>query len=448
DACALGAQIIGVGADYSVLDGEGNEVEAGEANRPIAQKSPLRSSRTIMGMGAHMMKMAAETPEFKEEPQQLEDPGGFIGTDASIADGGLALGGKEEKIEFDDSGGFATGGFAAADSSIAQGAMEMDGSPQKINLDDSSGGFSSVQSSPDDGIAVPDGPDKVVLEGPGGFIATNSVITDGAVGLDGTESTVNLPIPPPVLVSPATEGFNLDALDADALMMLDGTDEGTEAESEETSRDAVSDASFMPPEGDELDMGALDIDEPTPTPHATEETPMEAALAPLVGGVTEVPAEAPVVDQALARKETADDNPVRSGTWQPTSSHSGEHAHPTAARPASKRQPARPRSSFVLLDGWFTNRPRIRVIIGFLGALLLASMLPICHARSIRTARIEELRIDLATAKAHGPTLAGNRTPAEIEGSISSLQTRHTIYALAMWCALMGLFLFLWFRFT
>lgn len=463
EARAKGAKIIGVGADYRVLDGAGKQVDAGEAKGrvQVAPQPPSRSSRTMMGMGSHLIGMAAERPE-------LEDEGGFLGANSSVAEGAVEVDAKEEEIELEDSGGFAaidssvaeggldvgeaaeaepiaiddTGGVAFADSSIAEGAIEIAASAQKIELEDTSGGFASAQPgvAAAGGIAVPSGPDKVELEGPGGFVGADAVITDDAVPLDGGEKAVSLPIPPPVLQSPppAEGGFNLESLDGDALMMLDGTDDQPETSEDEAQASAVDESSFLPPEEDELDMDALDIAVPSPSPPAEEEAPAaeEPAMAPILGEVVEVPVQAPT--EAPLQEEA-----IGGQTRPPQAATASAKARPTSQRRASRRG-----GSFALLGGWFGDRPRIRVVVGFLAALMLASLLPICHARSIRTDRIEELRIDLATAKAHGAAVAGNRTPSEIEASISSLQTRHTIYALAMWCALMALFLFLWFRFT
>lgn len=89
--------------------------------------------------------------------------------------------------------------------------------------------------------------------------------------------------------------------------------------------------------------------------------------------------------------------------------------------------------------------------MGFLIALGLSSILPMCHARSVRTESIQPLLTDLSTVKDHGALLIatpGYEPAPQIEATISSLHHRHAFYTMLIWSILGALLLFLWFRFT
>lgn len=120
------------------------------------------------------------------------------------------------------------------------------------------------------------------------------------------------------------------------------------------------------------------------------------------------------------------------------------------AAPAQARFKAIPR--WVLFDGLLRKQwPRLRIIVGFVLALVFGSIWPACHASSVITRHVEPARKELSRAKAHGHLLAEQRSfrsANAIESYIGSLKRRHAGYGVVMWLVCGGAVGFAWFRFT
>jgi hypothetical protein len=226
---------------------------------------------------------------------------------------------------------------------------------------------------------------------------------------------------------------SLDGMESLDLMLLDGTSEERPADfSSGSDQLGLPTADAFAPSPDE---DSLELDEVTPPPQSEAE-PDRSEIA------LENETELPSVQQLAAEQ--------RLPTAQPESPRS------KGLTPAAKRAGAsflrRPRVlSFQLFDGWFQNRPRLRILVGFVLALGLGAILPTCHACSIYKARIAPQLEDLSTVKAHGPLLShmpNYRSAEEIQTAISSVQHHSSLYTVVLWIFISGILGFVWFRFT
>jgi hypothetical protein len=144
------------------------------------------------------------------------------------------------------------------------------------------------------------------------------------------------------------------------------------------------------------------------------------------------------------------------GTMAEAEEEAEEEAAPSAPQPrrgiASGSALRRP--SVSLLDtarDYLAAWPRLRILIGFTLALGLGAVVPTCYSESVYTERIKPLLKDLSTAKAHGHLMKGSegyRSPAEITRQIDSVKTRYGIYAFLMWMLIAGGLGFGWYYLT
>ena len=104
----------------------------------------------------------------------------------------------------------------------------------------------------------------------------------------------------------------------------------------------------------------------------------------------------------------------------------------------------------VMFGGWFRQRPRLRIVIGFLLALGLGSVVPAVQASGAFKARVKPLMVELSTARANEtravktPGIPSSRSVAE---KLDNSKTENFAYTLAIW---LGCFLgiaVLWFKF-
>ena len=425
----LGSKLLALGADYRILDERGLALHEESAAAALAvearTKQPRADSRTLIGGFDARALAASLRPAANAAPEiELEDAGGFTAPDSTIAAGAVAfdLAGSSDDFEVEH----ITGGEAAAHAPIAIGGLE-----------------------------VPDGPAQTELEVPGGFISAEAQASWSA-------AAVEQPGPS------AGRGFDLDALDADSLVMLDGSSDELPSRKSSGSGEArpatTNDAAFLPPDDGGLLETALEIEQPEPPPAgaklpqvrpfnlpfeasqrtdtsehygvAPQDAPAAAPLAFERGDLLPAPSESPGDDSETPRVQAAT---TRSGL-------SGARASAASRTSAFRAGPA-----FGLLGPHLRQWPRLRIFAGFALALSLGAILPTCRARAVRRERIEALREDLSTAKAHGSLLAAQadfRTPAQLEEAIGALQTRTAISTILMWSALSALLLFLWFRFA
>lgn len=123
----------------------------------------------------------------------------------------------------------------------------------------------------------------------------------------------------------------------------------------------------------------------------------------------------------------------------------GEHL-----KPGWRAAVARSHSPLELPVELFRFYPRLRVIVGFALALGIGAIAPTCYAGGVVDKKIQPLLLDLSTARAHGHLMVGTpgyRSPEQIEETIGGIKTRHGTYAVLMWLAVSGVIGFLWFRF-
>jgi hypothetical protein len=267
--------------------------------------------------------------------------------------------------------------------------------------------------------------------------------------------------------STSPEPKALDELNADDLVLLDGT----------------SDASPAPPRTGPASMAGHG--KPSPPPPAKPAAPAppppkapevaqlfgDEAFAPPAGEdealeldeqVAVRPSEPPAPEDAPPpdAPPVEDDAPLQELVQQRAAPPPPEPAAAPAAapRPRPPRERRVPLPSFfsepparLLFGGWFRQSPRLRIVVGFALALGLGSILPTCHAGSVVSKRIKPQLEDLSTSKAHGPLIAhlpNYRSPGQIEQDISDIKTRHGIYCVVIWLICSSLLGFAWFRYS
>lgn len=253
--------------------------------------------------------------------------------------------------------------------------------------------------------------------------------------------------------------MGLDSLDADSLVMLDGSQEEEEEEApargdpsldlEEPISSAKTADDFAPPADDEIleldndsqthQLGVAAVDHETFT--VAEAGEPEVASDDTAGEMDYIPA-----DEA----EAAEPSPGPPPPEQPAGPRSSGQM--TATSRAALRTALRQKHTPLhFLSDLFRERPRLRIVIGFVLALGLGSIVPTCYAQSVVKESFHPLLVDLSTAKAHGQLLRGQpnyRTPEDIEDQISSMQTRYGFYSFFFWLVIGGGVGFAWFRFT
>lgn len=250
------------------------------------------------------------------------------------------------------------------------------------------------------------------------------------------------PAPPPPR-TPAP-GFSLEALDADDLVLLDGSREEpakAPAATALTPESSAAELAFAPPSADEdLELEESARPAPPPPPPAApapapveEEVPEISALAEQAVTLERPAPAAPLPEPRPAR-------PSRAHVAQGSARRSGGMVSAIADLPGR-----------LLLGGWFRKRPRLRIVVGFALALGLGGIVPACHARSVIRERVLPQLEDLSTAKAHGHILSAlpsYRSPEQIEEEISSIKTRSGFLSFTLWLLIGGGLAFAWFRFT
>ncbi len=486
EARRLGAQLLAIGADFVILDEDGEEVDSQQTTPPrIESTRPEVGSKTMMGgfNAPEVIALAKSQAASAKEKLELEDDGGFAAKGATIAEGAISVGAPASgKLELEDDGG-----FAAKDAIIGEGALSMGAAPSgELELEDD-GGFAAKGATIDEGAvsisAAPSG--KLELEEGGGYAAPGSRVAQGAIGLGAGaeklgEGEIELDSPGGFadaastigegavdvgaeerlelseagsFAAPATakDGFDLDSLDADALVMLDGSSDslGLSAAPSKTPSAPVSgvhDSSFLPPDAGELQTEeALELEHPPPPPEPASLAPIGDEGEPTMtddGELEWAPADKPATDRGKASSQEA-------STPEASASPTGER--PAAERPRPRSIARRTPSAPLLLGGKLRTWPRARVAAGFILCVGLSSILPMCHASSVQSDRIKPLLLELSTAKAHGAIMAstpGYQPPEQIESTINSISQRYTIYMMLLWSVLAALLLFLWFRFT
>lgn len=253
------------------------------------------------------------------------------------------------------------------------------------------------------------------------------------------DSTLPLGAPLPSGASRAS-AVELDSLDASALVMLDGsaddappperetTERRTAAAVESTgSRAHANDPRFRPPDapGEASRAESLDV-----------ELPVVASTSPRVA-----PDEEPAADTEMIAERVEEAAPVEA---------QGEADRRPGLAPSRTvvSGSARRRRLSLGLASTLKRNAHLRVVLGFGLALGLGAIIPMCHARSVMSTTVAQLRVELATAKAHGvhatPTFG---SVDQIQDKISSVKARQGAFTFFLWLAGAGSLLFLWFRF-
>lgn len=104
----------------------------------------------------------------------------------------------------------------------------------------------------------------------------------------------------------------------------------------------------------------------------------------------------------------------------------------------------------VMFGGWFRERPRVRIVVGFLLALGLGSVVPAVHASGAFKEQVKPLLVELSTARANetrttkAPTVPSSRS---VEEKIDNRKTENFAYTLAIWLGCFAGIAVLWFKF-
>lgn len=202
----------------------------------------------------------------------------------------------------------------------------------------------------------------------------------------------------------------------------------------------------------EEDMGPLELDRSTFQTASEDRRPVKdlgSSDAPGTVGSTGAP---PHPTGEPGQEPTSSQADAPSPPGPEGASLAGTSKHPTATgRGAPRPAQARKTAPFVLFNGWFRQRRQLRIVVGFVAALLLSSIIPAFHAKSSYTSTIHPLLQELSTARAHAKLAvkhANYRQPAEVEAAISQLQWSHGGFTVILWTALCSLLTFLWFKFA
>ncbi len=250
--------------------------------------------------------------------------------------------------------------------------------------------------------------------------------------------------PPPAAAAP---GFNLDSLDADDLVLLDGSSEEqpkARPASALAPQSSAAELAFAPPSADD----DLELEEELAAPPPAKvrvSVPAEPPELEPVAPLDDVPELSALADQAVTAERPAPP-PAASAPRPPRASGQHGSARRTSSAAALSAPPGR-----LLLGGFLRARPRLRIILGFALALGLGGIVPACHARSVMSSRVTPQLEDLSTAKAHGHILSrlpNYRSPEAIEQEISSIKTRAGVLSVILWLLIGGGLAFAWFRFT
>ena len=104
----------------------------------------------------------------------------------------------------------------------------------------------------------------------------------------------------------------------------------------------------------------------------------------------------------------------------------------------------------VMFGGFFRDRPRLRILVGFLLALGLGSIVPAVHASGAFTQQVKPLLSELSTARANekqdekAPFIPSSRS---VEEKLDTKKTENFAYTLAIWVGCFIGIAILWFRF-
>lgn len=104
----------------------------------------------------------------------------------------------------------------------------------------------------------------------------------------------------------------------------------------------------------------------------------------------------------------------------------------------------------VMFGGFFRQRPRLRIVVGFLLALGLGGVVPAVHASTAYKEQVKPLLVDLATSRANESRQ--NRAPGvpsvrEMEEKINKHRMESFSYTLAIWLGCFAALSVLWFKF-
>jgi hypothetical protein len=277
--------------------------------------------------------------------------------------------------------------------------------------------------------------------------------------------------------------LDLDHLNSEDLMLLDGSlEEDKKSSAAPTAQGSIDSAYYNPP----LEEDSLNLDVPSvlfernrpsdvypairPTNSSSPPPPNRIDSLPKIADansylLTSPPEEAPTIqDQPRSWTDPAlistSAPPLSSQNKMSDRTHSSTYPAVSApsnlfSRPKEKVAGAALFSQqvpqWLLLNGWFHQRPRLRLIIGFALALGLGSIVPTIYAHSAFKSRIYPALEDLSTAKAHGAQLSqlpNYRSPEEIQEAIGDIKWRYGIYTFTLWLIATSILGFIWFKFT
>ncbi len=207
-----------------------------------------------------------------------------------------------------------------------------------------------------------------------------------------------------------------------------------------------------------------------PSPRPTYPGPMfedkieldegQRKFSPGVHGYAQGAAE-PLSDSSLGNPERVSEQ----GTWP-----AGESSldYPNEVRSAEEKEGG-PREStgvhyrtkntalrkqqtaFSRLSAFFYTHPRLRILLGFLFAVGLGSLAPTCYSKAVMDSEFQPVLTDLSTVKAHGYVYSPSgveKNASQVEDELGKLQFRYGMKAFLMWFAISALLGYAWLRLT
>jgi hypothetical protein len=233
------------------------------------------------------------------------------------------------------------------------------------------------------------------------------------------------PGPPPLdLLAESDASEELEELDVDELVLLDGS----AAQQEQEPRPSLTEGKESAGAWRKLeqeDAPELELDHPPPAPPPPAPPP-------------------PAGDEQGQPLPAAQEAPVAA---PPPPAEVPPPPGPSLGYMGRAHAAKKP---LVLFGGWFRDRARLRIAVGFAVALTLGSVIPLVHASRVMSTQVRPLLQELSNVRARGHQLEqpNYRSPEQLEAAISKVRSHHMPVTFVLWAAITAGLAFLWFRFV
>ena len=273
--------------------------------------------------------------------------------------------------------------------------------------------------------------------------------------------------PPPAAEAPQeglSGSFNLDDLQVDELISLDGGLKRSGKGEAEGPATAQFKSPYKPDEDEELQLDH----KPLPGQDEFADAPSGSDLLP-----EEAFEDDPSFPGGLDPKDVFPEEPSSAGARRgPGSKPAARRPTGSAPRPQSPlsaaTSEAASRAADIAADGagavmdgaqgvvarlqdLFEGRQRIRLLLGFAVAVGVGGIFPVYHANSSFNTFFHPIMQELSNAKAHekrGDELSEERKPAAVQKVLGSLKMRYFAFTACLWLPMPGYLAFNWFRIT